>query len=57
MGTIVTRTNVSCANSSVTVVPRSYFCELSLFAKFHTHSTVPSQKISVRVLVIVLVVI
>jgi len=37
-----TRTNVACANVSVTDVPRFYFCELSLCAKFHTHSTIPS---------------
>ena len=39
MEIIVTRTNVACANVSVTAVPRSYFCELSLCAKFHTNST------------------
>ena len=29
----------------VIVLPRSYFCELSLCAKFDTHSTIPSLNV------------
>ena len=56
MGTIVTMTNVAWTNGSMRVVPRSYFCELSLCAKFHTHSSITSQIIWVRVFAIVLVI-